>query len=260
MRYIGAAGPEAFTVRTIRSYLASVAEAGASPATRARALASLRALGEVLRRYGYLPDNPAALADTPKRGRSLPEVPTVDQVVDLLEGVDPSDPLQLRDRALFELAYGCGLRAEELCTVQLSDLDLDGEELRVQGKGGRVRYLPLGEHARLWLERYLRFGRPQLVGKGGDPGFLFLSRSGRRLGGSDVRRRLGAALGRRGAAGRFTPHGLRHAFATHLLERGADLRAIQELLGHASISTTQVYTHTSLAQLQEVYRKAHPRA
>jgi len=257
---LGGAGPQAFTVRTIRAYLAGLAEAGASPATRARALASLRALGEVLRRFGYLPDNPAALTDTPRRGRPLPAVPTAREVAELLGSLPGGDPLELRDRALFEVAYGCGLRAAELCALKVDDVDLDGEEVRVLGKGGKVRYVPLGEHARSWLERYLSSGRGRLLGGGADPGYLFLSRNGRPLAGSDIRRRLAAALRRVGAAGRFTPHGLRHAFATHLLDGGADLRTIQELLGHSTISTTQIYTHTSLAGLREAYRRAHPRA
>jgi len=256
--YATARGAQRPEPRLLRAYLGRLAEAGAAPATRARALSGLRAFCRYLQERGELGENPAELLDGPRKGRPLPRVPTARQVVELLEGIEPQGKLELRDRALFELAYGCGLRAAELVGLTLEAVDFDLEQLRVEGKGGRSRYVPLGEHARHWLERYLQLARPQLARQPTEA--VFLSRWGRPLSTSDVRRRLARHLARAAASGRFSPHGLRHAFATHLLDGGADLRAIQELLGHASISTTQVYTHTSLARLKEAYRASHPRA
>ncbi|HET6864605.1 MAG TPA: tyrosine-type recombinase/integrase, partial [Solirubrobacteraceae bacterium] len=181
----------------------------------------------------------------------------------LLDSIPGATPLELRDRALFELAYACGLRAEELVSLDLESLDFDAESVRVEGKGGKTRLVPLGEHARQALERYLARARPLLERTGGDPA-LFLSKSGRRLSTSDVRRRLSGwatrAVARSPGLSRAHPHALRHSFATHLLDGGADLRAIQELLGHATISTTQVYTRVESARLRSTYSRAHPRA
>jgi integrase/recombinase XerC/integrase/recombinase XerD len=170
--------------------------------------------------------------------------------------------LDVRDRALFELAYASGLRAEELVSLNLDSVDFDSESVRIEGKGGRTRLVPVGEHALRALERYLASGRPALQA---DPDrALFLSKSGRRLGTSDVRRRLRtwarATVASAPALAEAHPHALRHSFATHLLEGGADLRAIQELLGHATISTTQVYTRVESGRLRSAYARAHPRA
>jgi site-specific recombinase XerD len=195
---------------------------------------------------------------TPKRDSYLPAVLKAGELASLLEGMPASTPLDLRDRAMFELAYSAGLRAEEIVTLDLHSLDPDGEELRVEGKGGRTRIVPAGEPAWRALERYLERGRPLLERE--PETALFISKSGRRLSTSDVRRRLAAAV--RGAALQtgVSPHTLRHSFATHLLEGGADLRAIQELLGHASISTTQTYTRVESRRLKTAYARAHPRA
>jgi integrase/recombinase XerC/integrase/recombinase XerD len=177
-----------------------------------------------------------------------------------------SEPLQLRDRAMFELAYAAGLRAEEIVTLDAGDVDPDGEELRVSGKGNRTRVVPAGEPAWRALEAYLARGRPRLAAAdGAGPGgrveqALFLSRTGRRLSTSDVRRRLRLSTQRAAAGAGISPHTLRHSFATHLLEGGADLRVIQELLGHSSISTTQTYTRIESGRLRKAYRRAHPRA
>jgi integrase/recombinase XerC/integrase/recombinase XerD len=189
------------------------------------------------------------------------------EVAALLDSIPAATPLELRDRALFELAYSCGLRAEELVTLDVEAVDFDAETVRVEGKGGKTRLVPVGEHASQALERYLARARPLLQTPDGDPA-LFLSKSGRRLSTSDVRRRLNGwarravarspALGRAGS--HINPHALRHSFATHLLDGGADLRAIQELLGHATISTTQVYTRVESARLRSTYSRAHPRA
>jgi integrase/recombinase XerC/integrase/recombinase XerD len=180
----------------------------------------------------------------------------------LLDRIPATTPLELRDRALFELAYASGLRAEELVSLELGSIDFDAETVRVEGKGGKTRIVPAGEYALRAIERYLARGRPALEVDGGSS--LFLSKSGRRLGTSDVRRRLRtwarAAVAHAPALADAHPHALRHSFATHLLEGGADLRAIQELLGHATISTTQVYTRVESARLRSAYANAHPRA
>jgi site-specific recombinase XerD len=178
-----------------------------------------------------------------------------------LERMPTGGPLELRDRAMFELTYSAGLRAEEVVVLDTDSLDPDAEELRVEGKGGRTRVVPAGEPAWRALDAYLARGRPALARETAHPErALFLSKSGRRLSTSDVRRRLALATHRAALDAGVSPHTLRHSFATHLLEGGADLRAIQELLGHVSISTTQAYTRVESRRLKQAYTRAHPRA
>jgi site-specific recombinase XerD len=257
------ADPAGIDVRTIRRYAAGLAERGIAPATIARRLAALRGLFRTQVEAGARIDNPAELLSSPRRPQRLPHVLKSTEVATLLDSIPAATPLELRDRALFELAYACGLRAEELVSLDLESLDFDAESVRVEGKGGKTRLVPLGEHARQALERYLSRARPLLQSTDGDPA-LFLSKSGRRLSTSDVRRRLSGwarrAVARSPGLSRAHPHALRHSFATHLLDGGADLRAIQELLGHATISTTQVYTRVESARLRTAYSRAHPRA
>jgi integrase/recombinase XerC/integrase/recombinase XerD len=257
------AGPAQVDVRTLRRYAAGLAERGIAPATIARRLAALRGLFRTQIEAGARIDNPAELLSSPKRAQRLPHVLKTAEVAALLDSIPASTPLELRDRALFELAYACGLRAEELVSLDLEALDFDAESVRVEGKGGKTRLVPVGEHARQAVERYLARARPLLQSGDGDPA-LFLSKSGRRLSTSDVRRRLSGwarhAVARSAGLARAHPHALRHSFATHLLDGGADLRAIQELLGHATISTTQVYTRVESARLRSTYSRAHPRA
>jgi site-specific recombinase XerD len=254
--------PEAIDVRGLRRYVASLTEAGQAPTTVARKLAALRGLFRHQVSVGARSENPAELLSSPKRSQRLPRVLKAAEVAALLDRIPQTGPLQVRDRALFELAYACGLRAEELVTLDVSSVDFDAETVRVEGKGDKARLVPAGEHALAALERYLARARPALTVD--DAQALFLSKSGRRLGTSDVRRRLRtwARLAARTAPalGDTHPHALRHSFATHLLEGGADLRAIQELLGHASISTTQVYTRVESARLRQAYVSSHPRA
>jgi integrase/recombinase XerC/integrase/recombinase XerD len=254
--------PSAVDVRGLRRYLAGLSEQGRAPSTIARKLAALRGLFRVQIELGQRSENPAELLSSPKRPLRLPRVLKTGEVERLLDRIPATTPLEVRDRAMFELAYACGLRAEELVTLDLDAVDFDGEAVRVEGKGDRTRLVPVGEHALKALERYLQRGRPLLAV--GQDRALFLSKSGRRLSTSDVRRRLRtwsrlAAPGAPALA-QAHPHALRHSFATHLLEGGADLRAIQELLGHASISTTQVYTRVESARLRSAYEGAHPRA
>jgi integrase/recombinase XerC/integrase/recombinase XerD len=211
---------------------------------------------------GERADNPADLVPSPPRPKSLPKALRADQVGELLDRIPTQTPLETRDRALFELAYSCGLRCEEIVNLDLDALDFDAEELRVLGKGSKTRIVPFGEQAQGALERYLSTARPSLgreQAAGGEPA-LFLSKTGRRLSASDVRRRLQVWLRKAGLAAGISPHVLRHSFATHLLEGGADLRTIQELLGHASLSTTQLYTRVESGRLRRQYAKSHPRA
>ena len=245
--------PDTLGVRALRRYLAGLSEGGRAPATIARKLAAIRALFAALPR----PDNPAELLGSPKQPQRLPRVLKAGEVGALLDRIPADGPLQLRDGALFELAYACGLRAEELVTLELDSVDFDAEAVRVEGKGSRTRMVPVGEQAVQALARYLARGRPALDARGERA--LFLSKSGRRLSTSDVRRRLRVWARAASLAG-VHPHALRHSFATHLLEGGADLRSIQELLGHATISTTQVYTRVDAARLRQAYSRAHPRA
>lgn len=254
--------PARVGVRELRRYLAGLSEQGNAPTTIARKLAAVRALLRMQVELGQRQENPAELVSSPKRPRRLPRVLKPNEVATLLDRIPAGTPLELRDRALFELAYACGLRAEELVSLEVESVDFDSESVRVEGKGGKTRIVPAGEHALHALERYLAAGRPALAIQ--DDSALLLSKSGRRLSTSDVRRRL-RTWARRAAPGAPAlidahPHALRHSFATHLLEGGADLRAIQELLGHATISTTQVYTRVESRRLRSAYARAHPRA
>jgi len=254
------AEPGDVRLRLVRRYAAELSQQGAAPTTVARKLAALRGLFRTLVELGALDQSPADLVGAPKRPQRLPAVLPAAEVAALLDRIPAAAPLERRDRALFELAYACGLRAEELVRLDVDALRFDAEEVRVEGKGSKTRFVPIGEHALRALERYLEAGRPELAAAGEGERALFLSRSGRRLSTSDVRRRLRAWTRRAGLAAGISPHALRHSFATHLLDGGADLRAIQELLGHASVSTTQIYTRVESARLRSAYARSHPRA
>jgi site-specific recombinase XerD len=281
--------PDGIGPRDVRRYVALLSAGDAAASTTARKLSALRAFFASQREHGLIAQNPADLVSTPRRSSYLPRVLKAREAARLLDsigagggGVDGSsskaggvsgaggsgNPLQLRDRALFELAYSCGLRAEELVTLRVADIDYDGEQLRVEGKGRKTRYLPVGEVAMAAVRLYLERGRNGLTSPGAPADArtqaaqqaLFLSKTGKPLGTSDVRRRLRAWARSAQIPGGATPHALRHSFATHLLDGGADLRSIQELLGHASVSTTQVYTRVESARLRSAYARSHPRA
>ena len=247
-------GPGDLSHRELRLFAGAVSERGAARATVARKLAAVRSFYRQLVERGELDVNPADLVARPKKDAYLPRVLKAAEVAELLERIPATTPLQLRDRAMLELAYAAGVRAEELVDLDHDSVDPDAEEVRVEGKGGRTRVVPAGEHAWRALDRYLERGRPVLATD--EERALFVSKSGRRLSTSDVRRRLALQVRRAGVS----PHTLRHSFATHLLEGGADLRAIQELLGHASLSTTQTYTRVEAQRLKKVYARSHPRA
>ena len=251
--------PGELAYRDLRSYAAALSERRLQKTSVARKLASVRGLHSHLVDTGAAESNPADLLPAQKRDSRLPRVLGRDQVGELLDRIPARTPLEVRDRALFELAYSCGLRAEEIVSLDLGDTDFDSETVRTTGKGNKTRVVPIGEPAQRALRRYLDSARHALGPAPDEPG-LFLSRRGRRLSSSDVRRRLQKWVREAAVAGHVSPHTLRHSFATHLLEGGADLRSIQELLGHSSVSTTQIYTRVEPAHLRQEYAKSHPRA
>jgi integrase/recombinase XerC/integrase/recombinase XerD len=251
--------PDALDHRDLRRFAAVLSERGISKAGVARKLAAARAFYGALLRVGEVSANPADLVATPKRERKLPRVLSREEMQTLLDRIPTRTPLEMRDRAMLELAYSCGLRAEEVVNLDMHSPDFDGERLRIEGKGGKTRLVPMGEPAQAALTGYLERGRRALVGASSENALL-VSKSGRRLHPSDVRRRLQRWVREASIEGGVSPHALRHSFATHLLEGGADLRSIQELLGHASLSTTQVYTQVEPSWLQSQYARSHPRA
>ena len=251
--------PGRLVYRDLRGYAAALSERRLARASVARKLAAARGFHRHLVATGAARSNPADLLASPKRQSRLPRVLAREEVASLLDRIPARGPLEVRDRALFELAYSCGLRADEIVSLDRGDPDFDGETLRVTGKGRKTRVVPVGEPAQRALSRYVEVARDAL-GPARDEEALFVSRRGRRLSPSDVRRRLEKWVREAALAGRVSPHTLRHSFATHLLEGGADLRSIQELLGHSSLSTTQVYTRVEPSRLRSEYAKAHPRA
>jgi len=269
MEWLAACGCTVDTLdrRAVRAYSAHLGRRGYAPATLARKLSTLRGLSRFLTERGVLGADPTRLLPGPRRRRRLPHVLSQAEVEALLTAAGGTDPLALRDRAILELLYGCGLRSQEVVALALADLKPAQAQIIVHGKGGKMRVVPVGEEAAAAVCRYLERGRGLLAAGREDAARaaaaerrpLLLSRSGRALLTSDIRR-LVVRYCRRAGLDAASPHMLRHAYATHMLERGADLRVIQELLGHASVSTTQVYTHVSGAHLRRVYDLHHPRA
>jgi site-specific recombinase XerD len=251
--------PGSLAYRDLRAYAAALSERGLTRSSVARKLAAVRGLHAHLVRRGEIDSNPGELLPSPKRASRLPRTLGSSEVAALLDRIPAATPLEVRDRALFELVYSCGLRAEEIVNLDLGDLDFDSEAIRVTGKGSKTRIVPVGEPAQRAVERYRATARRALA-HGPRETALFVSRSGRRLSTSDIRRRLGKWVREAAVAGKVSPHTLRHSFATHLLEGGADLRSIQELLGHSSVSTTQVYTRVEPSRLRREYARSHPRA
>jgi len=248
--------PRTFDAWMIREWLGDLYHQGLHPNTMRRKMAALRALFRFLAREGVVPHNTARLVRVPKAPKTLPAVMTAEQTNALIDAVPGLErPHAARDLAIFELLYGCGLRVSELVGLNLEDIDGGERWLRVRGKGRKQRQVPFGTKAAAALERYLSERKP-----GADPKALFLNHRGGRLTQRGVRGivKLYAILA--GSDPSVHPHSFRHAFATHLLADGADLRAIQELLGHASLSTTQRYTQLSLTELMKVYDNTHPRA
>ncbi len=250
-------------LRTLRAWLGSMGRAGASRRTLARRVASVRAFTTWAVRQGRLQTDPAARLSAPSPRRPIPEVLKPGQASALLTvaelRADDADPVHVRDRAMLEVLYACGVRVSELTGLDRADVDWERRTVRVLGKGAKERVVPFGGPAASALRTWLELGRPRLAGTGsGDA--LFLGTRGARIDPRVVRRVVHALLGHVPDAPDLGPHGLRHSMATHLLEGGADLRSVQEVLGHASLGTTQIYTHVSIERLRSSYERAHPRA
>jgi integrase/recombinase XerD len=230
-----------------------------SPATINRKAASLRSFYRHLRREELIDDDPTAALSPPAKSRRLPRVLSYAEVKRLLESVGGADAIALRDRALLEVMYGCGLRASEAVGLELGDIDLRRGFVRPHGKGNKERFVPLGREAAAAVQRYLRVGRPELVGSR-TQAKLFVNFRGAGLTRQGLYKIIQRHAKEVGLEGRMSPHTLRHSFATHLLSGGCDLRSVQEMLGHADVATTQMYTHLSGERIREVYFKSHPRA
>jgi integrase/recombinase XerD len=254
-----AVDPLDLTPQALRRYLAELDRAGYARRTIARRLSAVRSLFAYLNRDGALTIDPAAVVSTPKLPSRLPRTVANDLLSELLACPDPATPTGLRDRALLELLYATGARVSEVVGLDLSSTDLAGAQVKVTGKGDKQRILPLHREAVERLRAYIASGRPALRPRAGEDA-LFLNRNGGRLTDGGIRRMLHRRLTELGATANVTPHTLRHTFATHLLEGGADLRSVQDLLGHVALSTTQIYTHLGVDRLRRVHRDAHPRA
>ncbi|WP_027830759.1 tyrosine recombinase XerC [Marinobacter sp. HL-58] len=247
---------QAITGHDLRRYVALLSRQGLGGRSIARHLSAIRGFYEFLLRERLATDNPALDIRAPKAGRRLPRVADVDQLSHLLDAT-PDDPLEIRDLSIFELMYSSGLRLSELAGLDLHSVDLRGGEVRVLGKGSKERILPVGRKALEALESWLGV-RPAMAPEGENA--LFVSRRGDRLSTRSIQSRLSRWGLAKGADQRLYPHLLRHSFASHMLESSGDLRAVQELLGHADIATTQVYTHLDFQHLAKVYDHSHPRA
>lgn len=271
--------PRRATHKDFRRYLAALDEKGYARKTVARRLSSVKTFYSWLVREGEVAQNPAQAVSSPKLPKTLPHVLTARETAHLLETVDPGDAEGLRDRALLELLYASGARIGEASALDIRDVDFVGRTVRLYGKGRKERIVPLYPLAVEALQAYLRMGRPLLAARsagpadagvgagrahgrqpgGGDAQALFLNSKGARMSAGAMRKRFEKILAQAGLAGAATPHTMRHTFATELLEGGADLRSVQEMLGHASLSTTQIYTHLTPERLREVSERAHPR-
>lgn len=254
----GVLTPSQITPGAISRHMGGLMERGISPRSRARALSAIRMFHRFLLAERYADTNPAALLDLPRSGRKLPATLSFDEVERLLAVASGPDPLDIRDRGILHLMYATGLRVTELVTLPLRNLNLSAGYLLVFGKGGKERLVPVGEEARGAVVDYLRDARP-VLSKGKNPSELFLSRLGdgmtRQSCWNIIKKRAREA----GIRQNITPHSLRHSFATHLLENGADLRSVQMMLGHADLSTTQIYTHVGRERLRRIHSLYHPR-
>jgi integrase/recombinase XerC len=250
--------PEQVTVLTIRGYLTALHKKN-NKATIARKLSALRSFFKYLVKHGFLQNSPAEQVMTPKQARHIPVYLSVDEMLRMLDGIAEDTLFGSRDRAMFETIYSSGLRVSELAGMNVADVDFAGGMIRVVGKGNKERRVPIGRHALSAIENYRkRLGKESGFGSVPDSP-LFLNKYGTRLTTRSMARILEKIARRCGIAVPVSPHALRHSFATHMLDAGADLKVVQELLGHESLSTTQKYTHVSISRLMETYDKAHPR-
>ena len=242
----------------LRSYVSSLRRNGLSPRSIARHIVTLRRFYSFLETEGVISENPVPPFHMAAGGRKLPQTLSADDVRKLLAQPNPQEPLGTRDQAMLELLYATGLRVSELITLQMQQINFQGNFLTVKGKGSKVRAVPFGKWARQKLLDYIKGTRPRLA-KNRANGFVFINRSSRPLTRQGFWKLIRGHALAAGVEKRVTPHTLRHSFATHLLEGGADLRSVQSMLGHADISTTQIYTHVNGARLKEVHRRHHPR-
>ncbi len=254
----GVGGPDRVTYRLLRDHVATLAGEGRAASSVARSVYALRGYFRFLLVEGAIETDPSERLEAPRAGRSLPDVLSVPEIEALIGAVDPESRTAARDAAMLEMLYGCGLRVSELVGLRGRDLHLEEALVRVCGKGGKERFIPVGAHADSAVRRYLRTSRPALD-RGRSEGIVFLNARGRPLSRMGVWKILRRHVERAGIVKRVTPHTLRHSFATHLLEGGADLASVQEMLGHADISTTEIYTHVDRAHLRQVHRSHHPR-
>lgn len=254
--------PDPWQVSTLelRGYVAALTEAGYAKTTISRRLASLRSFFKFGQREGWVDDNPAKPLRNPRAGRNLPHFLSTDEIRRLLSAPPIGEPLGLRDRAILETMYSAGLRVSEVVGLNDSDFDRAGEVLRVRGKGKKERLAPIGSYAIEAIVQWLDIRELHRDADLGSDSPIFVNRFGKRLTTRSVARMLEKYLKEAGLDHRTSPHSLRHSFATHLLDCGADIRSVQELLGHKSLVTTQIYTHVSTASLREAYERAHPRA
>jgi len=250
--------PAQVTDNDLRRFLVACAD-DLVASSRARLLSTLRSFFRFLEGEGLCDSDPTVTIMAPRRGRKLPAVLSIDQVESLLECITGMEPTELRDRAMLEVLYGCGCRVSELCGLDVTDLDSNEAMLMLRGKGSKMRLVPVGEPALQAVEYYLASGRNDLVGKK-PTAALFLNRRGGRLSRVSVWSLLKKTAAEVGLSETISPHTIRHSYATHLLEGGADLRVVQELLGHADISTTEIYTHIDRKWLADSWLEAHPRA
>lgn len=245
--------------RNLRAYVRYLNAENISPNSIKRAISCIRNYHQFLVSEGKMDNNPALQIDTPKVARKLPNVLSVEEIDKILHFIPKKAPMAKRDIAIFEMMYSCGLRVTELCNFKMSNILWDSEMIRVDGKGGRQRFVPIGPIARTNLKNYINKERPALIKKNPNIPELFLSRNGNKLTRMMIWILLKKWTSTAEIAKEVSPHTLRHSFATHLLEGGADLRSVQEMLGHADISTTQIYTHLDKEHLKEVHRTFHPR-
>jgi integrase/recombinase XerD len=242
----------------IQSYLAKRISAGNSARSTARFLSCLRGFYQYLIRENRIDENPTALIDNPTLGRPLPKTLSENDVESLLHAPDTDSAIGLRDRTMLEVLYACGLRVSELINLTISDINLRQGVIRIFGKGSKERLVPLGDEAMAWIEKYMQHGRPELIGMAQDD-IVFPSTRGKIMTRQTFWHRIKHWASVAHIEKEISPHTLRHAFATHLLNHGADLRVVQLLLGHSDLSTTQIYTHIAQARLQELHAQHHPR-
>jgi len=247
------------TLGDIRSYIRHLNDKAMSANSIKRAISSIRTYYNFLSAEGKMKDNPAQLLDTPKVPQKLPNVLTIQEIDMILSIIPNNKPMSLRDLAIFEMMYSCGLRVTELCDFKTTDILWDSEMIRVQGKGDKQRFIPVGPIAHDNLNNYLNNERPSLADKNHNVSEVFLSKNGLKLTRMMIWVLLKKWTEASGLEKEVSPHTLRHSFATHLLEGGADLRSVQEMLGHTDITTTQIYTHLDKEHLKEVHRTFHPR-